>query len=207
MRGACASFFLFVPLFATAQFRPGSSYQYRVVATQIEFEGSGSKITSQSVAETPIQIRVVDASNAEVTSGPLFTRGRSVGRSRVRNVRLGGSQVPAWFSIAPPASGLKPGQSWTAPLSAPAPIPAGLQANYVCRSNKNGVAIVDVSVKRQSTTTDLRATGNLALDSKTGIPNKGKITFLLSFVRPDMKDRSKMVVNSHMTLECVIKPK
>jgi len=191
----------------SAQFAPGSTHTYRVVTTQTEFEGTGSKVTAQSVTETPVSIRVVDARNLEVTSGPLFTRGRSVGRARVANVSVGGAKLPSWFFVPVPAGGLKTGQKWAGPLFAPAPIPAGLTGSYAYRSVANGVALLNVSVKQLSSTTDMKAAGNLGIDAKTGVPKQGKIVFQISYLRPDMKDRSKMVVNSHMTVECVIQPK
>jgi len=188
--------------------KPGATYSYRVVVTQTEFEGSGAKVTRSSVSEMPISILVLDAFTVEVTSGPLFALGRSVGRARISKMKLDGPALLSWLYVPTPPKGTKPGQEWMGGLSAPAPVPAGIQARYkyLAPTAKQPFGQVDVSASRNADSR-LLATGKLFVDPITRIPHHGKVLFQMTYERPDMKDRTKMVVNSHMTVECVVKPK
>lgn len=184
--------------------KAGQSYGYRVAVTQTEYQGSGDKVSSTIKSEMPIAVRPIAGGRVEVTAGPLFARGRSVGRPRVSNASLSGPIPPAWFFVLPPAGISRPGQKWSGQLSAPAPLPAGLRADYTYRGSRNGFSQVDVHTEQRGNS-DLTGDGSLFLDAKSGVPHHGRILFKVAYMRPNMKDRSKMEVNSHMTVECVIR--
>ncbi|RYG24537.1 hypothetical protein EON82_10330, partial [bacterium] len=136
-----------------------ANYQYRVVVTQSEYEGSGPKVKSRTTSEMPIELRL-SGRNVEVKSGPLFARGRSVGRARTSSATLGGPKLPSWLVVPMPGAGGKVGQKWNGPLSAPAPLPAGMTATYSYLAKAGGFAKVGVSVK-QGGNSRLVGSGNL----------------------------------------------
>lgn len=189
------------PAFAPS-FVPGRVSAYRLVVTQTEYAGSGSKVTASSVTETPIKLTPLSRDTVQVVSGPLFTRGRSVGRPRVSSGRTDGGRPPSWLFVPIPASGVRPGQTWPGPLSAPAPVPAGLRAQYRYRGTTQGFAQIDVTVD-QGGASRLHGSGTLFL-RPDGVPDHGDVRFEIAYVRPD---HGHLSVNSHMTVDCAVKPR
>lgn len=186
----------------------GKTVNYRLVVTQVEYEGSTTKVTSKLVTETPVKVTRNSVGSVEVVTGPLFTRGRSVGRARVNAAPYNGRDSFAPLAPVIPQSGLKIGASWKGPLSALAPVPAGIQGTYklLSFSQSSNTAVVAVSALQEGGAR-LKVSGKLILDGQSGTPKGGKIRFETEYLRPDLKDRAKMVVNSHQTIDYVVKAK
>lgn len=195
--------------------QPGMVAKYVVAVKETDYAGAGtSKVTATTATQTPVQIEVtgVHAGGADlrVTSGPLVVLNRSVGRAKVRqfSVDAGGSlrgASPALLTIPFPPSGVQRGQSWTAGLFGPAPLPSGLVATYRLETIAGPYA-------RVSMRTDVKAaghvtgSGDLFLDGRTGYLHHGEVHFDIAYVRPDPQNRTKMNVDSHVRLDCRITP-
>ena len=189
---------------------PGTTAKYRVSATVTEFAGAGSKASGSTSTELPIEIRVGASHTLGIVSGPLVARGRSVGRSRRSLVSVdggGGSrgQAPAQLFVVYPKDGVTPGQTWKAGFFGPSPLFAGLQATYkfVQVTPDKRFARIDLKVEG-SGAGRVRGSGTLYVRFKDGYLDHGTAKFDISYLRPDMKDRSKMIVNNHVSIDCKV---
>ncbi|HEY0867164.1 MAG TPA: hypothetical protein VGE01_07295 [Fimbriimonas sp.] len=207
--------FLLLPTFAQAapnvlKFKPkvGSTAQYRLVLNQTEV-GADGKLKEKISSQTPVSLRFSSGNALRTEVGPLFTLGRSVGRAKIRETMMpNGTVAPTAFFVTLPTSGVKPGQKWTGVLNVPPPIPANLQANYryVGPSKDGRFAEVAMAVAMPGST-KLSGNGQFFVRLSDGVLDHGNAKFDIAYLRPDQKDRSKMLVNSRVKIDYKILPK
>jgi hypothetical protein len=192
----------------------GSAVGYSVSVTNTESAGSGGKVMSTYATKTPVEVSVVSvkgrSAQVRVKAGPVFARGRSVGRAKMGDATVGGDAglrpaILLWVSLPP--AGVRQGQTWVGGLNGPAPLPAGLQAKYrfasVSASGGKRFACVDMTVTAKAACT-VRGRGKLYLRLSDGVIDHGNARFDIAYERPDPKAPSRMVVNSRVVLACRI---
>lgn len=184
--------------------KSGASVGYTVETTETVSAADG-KVTESKHQKLPIKISVVSSNELEIVSGPIFTRGRSIGRARTKTVLLNSSQVPANYFICLPANGVKVGQTWKAPFFGGPPLPAGIHATYrfVKVSADKKSADVQMSISHKAGA-DMSGSGLFKVDMQTGFLSSGKANFSLTYSRPDPKNPKKMLVNSRTKIATVI---
>jgi hypothetical protein len=187
--------------------KPGAGGFYGVAMAESNF-GPDGKRTGGSAITLPIAIRVLSATSAEVTSGPMVIKGRKVGRSRVATASLGPTAVPAPFFVALPIGGVRPGQTWKAPFFGGAPLPAGGNATYkfVNITPDKRYAVVSIGVQQDSSGR-LKGQGQLFLRLSDGFLDHGAVRFEIAYLRPDQSNPKKLVVNSRTELLYTISQK
>ncbi|HLO98245.1 MAG TPA: hypothetical protein VK171_06595 [Fimbriimonas sp.] len=192
----------------------GSSARYSVIATEVNYEGASNKITKSYTTKTPVVLKVVSPSRVGLILGPVEVAGKSVGRAREREYDVDGSFSRKGVGVTPfaivlPASGIKPGQSWSGPLASVSPLPAGMKTTYkfekITAVRGTTCAQIKVSVKSTGSST-VTGTGTVFLKTGNGFLSHGDLKFEISFVRPDPKDAKKFLVNSHQTFIYKILP-
>lgn len=183
---------------------------YRVAMEQATYPGGGTKASEQSSLLTPYKFRGTAPGSLEITSGPLVVKGRSVGRSKVSSVMVeaGGTvqgRAPANFFVCLPKAGAKVGQTWRAPFFGGPPLPAGGEAvyRYGGVSSDGRFAVVDLQVK-SSGAGEVQGKGKLFLRLSDGVLDHGNAKFEIAYLRPDMKDRTKISVNSKVVVKYTI---
>jgi hypothetical protein len=199
-----------IALAATAlkvSLKPGSTVGYRVSVSQLENRNDGNTGASNSSTH-PVRIDVLAANRLRIETGPLFAMGRSVGRSKVRESEIapGGfdkGKPPVMLFVLLPPSGVQPGQKWSAPFSAPAPIPGGLSAQYQYVKPAGKFAEVALTVKQQGSTR-VTGSGKLYLRLSDGMLDNGSAKFVIEYLRPDMQNPGQTMVNSRTVAEVKI---
>lgn len=184
--------------------KSGDSVGYTVETTETVL-GADGNVTETKHQKLPIKIRAISPSELEVISGPIFTRGRSVGRARTQTVPLNATQVPSNYFICLPANGVKVGQTWKAPFFGGPPLPAGVHASYkflkVAADKKS--ADVQMSITHKAGA-DMLGSGLFQVNLQTGFLSSGKANFTLTYSRPDPKNPKKLLVNSRTKIATVI---
>ncbi len=177
------------------------------VESQETTVGADGKQTESKSQRLPISILVSAGKSLQVTSGPIFTRGRSVGKSRVKTLVFNEKQVPANFFICIPGSGVQVGKTWKAPFFGGAPLPAGIHANYKFSkiSADRQFAVIDMAVTH-SGASEMNGKGQFLVNMKTGLLSSGNGQFSLTYKRPDSQNPQRMVVNSKTTIKVSIRP-
>ena len=189
-----------------AKITTGASANYTIATEETTFGGDGKK-SAQQLIKLPIAIQVLAPNQLQITSGPMFARGRSVGRARVATVVYSPSKPPTNYYIIIPNGGVKVGQSWKAPFYGGPPLPAGIQATYKFSkiTPDKRFAVVDMQTHHKAGA-DMSGKGQFLVNLSNGLLNSGNATFTLAYVRPDQKDPKKMVVNSKTVLNVTIRP-
>ena len=183
---------------------PGTKANYVVSVNEIDYAGAGNeKATAHISSRIPIRLEVVNVGGPklQVIEGPLVIHGKPVGRTRTKQLAVdrGGAFrgfAPSYFSVPFPIVGAKPGQTWKAGLYGPAPVPGGLTGDYKFVGIQGGFAKIAVKIDVNGACHVVGA-GELFVRVTDGYVDHGKVTFNLSYVRPDPKDRTKFSVNSH----------
>lgn len=111
------------------------------------------------------------------------------------------------FFVCLPPNGATVGQAWKAPFFGGAPLPADLEASYRYAGNSadKKFAIVEMKITAAGSS-NLQARGKLFLRLSDGFLDHGNAVFEMSFIRPDLKDRSKLIVNSRVVIRYNIMP-
>lgn len=184
--------------------KSGASVGYTVETTET-VSGADGKVTESKHLKLPIRINVVSPTELKVVSGPIFTRGRSIGRARTQTVRLNATQVPSNYFICLPANGVSLGQTWKAPFFGGPPLPAGVQATYkfVKIGADKKSADVQMSITHKAGA-DMSGSGLFQINLQTGFLSSGKANFTLTYSRPDPKNPQKLLVNSRTKVATVI---
>lgn len=198
----------------TLHLSPGKVVRYRVAMNQKETDASGKPVMMgvTGSSQMPIQIQVLAPNSLQVTTGPLFAMGRSVGRAKVRQVSIDATGTargtgPSWFFVTLPPGGAKTGQAWTGRMNVPAPLPAGLVATYRMNGYTPDNRFAKVSLNTSMVgATRVKGAGVLFLRASDGVLDHGNLTFGIEFIRPDLKDPKKSVVNSRVNVAVTILP-
>ncbi|OJU62452.1 MAG: hypothetical protein BGO01_08195 [Armatimonadetes bacterium 55-13] len=190
--------------------KPSASFGYSVVTEQKTLSGDGKKVSESTRLEMPYRLKVVNvtrtSSELEITQGPMIVRGRSVGRARVTTSKIdiggfSGSQAPINFFVCYPKVGVVKGTTWKAPFFGGAPLPAGLTAVYTFRSVSSDGKFAIVDLKSSAVgASKVTGVGKLFIRMSNGVLSHGNAKFDIAFIRPDPKDRTKMSVNSRVSL-------
>ncbi len=192
---------------------PGTNVTYFVSSLDTEFTGAGTtKGKVHRPLRTPIRMAVTSnnghAAMVEVTEGPWQIAGRQIGRPRIHQIPVdaGGSEkgaAPAYFSIPFPTGGAKVGQTWRSGLYGPSPLPGGLTATYQFKSVQGPYAKIAMSIDAERSC-HIVGSGEFYVRLADGYIDHGKAKFDISYLRPDMKDKTKMNINSHDVQVCTV---
>lgn len=209
MLALCA---ILIPSFSLAQtnlqlkLTPGGNTKFSIATEETTF-GADGKQTGQLTRKIPVAIQVVANNQLQISAGPLFTRGRSVGQIRVSKVTYSPAKPPINFFVIIPDGGVKLGQSWKAPFFGGPPLPAGIQATYKFSkvTADKRFAVIDMQTSHKAGA-EMSGKGQFLVNLSNGLLNSGNANFTLAYVRPDQKNPNKMVVNSKTTLRVTIGP-
>lgn len=223
MNRLVAASILMLPIYGSAYgalvptLRAGSSLKYRVDVLRIDYSGNSTKESSRQETGMPFDVRITSASggtaNLEITSGPLFARGRSVGRAKTTRMTVdrgftSRGYPPSWLSVPLPPSGVKVGQTWRGILAGPSPLPAGISADYRYVKNVSAggkqYAQIDLRVSNNGAA-QLRGSARLFLRMNDGLLSHGSAKFELTYIRPG-KPGEPPSVNSRTVLACTVVP-
>lgn len=189
---------------------PGSVAKYRVSSNVTEYAGTSAKVTSAYANQMPISVNCLSKQGRgvrlSVTSGPLFARGRSVGRARVYEASLDGGvdqRPPALLWVLIPRSGVSVGQTWSASLNGPTPLPAGLRATYKYVGVSGRLARIAMTVAGKAACT-VRGSGTLYVRLSDGVLESGQATFNIAYERAENNAARRITVNSHVLLRCTV---
>lgn len=191
--------------------KPGKTAKYRIAMVQTEVGADGKQI-SKVANDTPIKLTGLAPNRIKTEIGPLFAQGRSVGRAKVKEIPVaadgsskGYAPVPLFVTL--PSKGASIGHKWTGPFAGLAPIPAGLKASYRYVANTKDGKFAEVSMSvAQKGATAVDGSGKLFLRRSDGILDHGNAKIQIAYMRPDQKDRSKMLVNSRVTMALKVTP-
>ncbi len=184
-----------------------------VVFNTVEDRTEGN---THSVLGTRFEISVGQDLAANFTMGPFSSAGRTFGHPKERHISLTPQgtlrgdpygRAPFLLAVPLPGPGIKAGDTWTASIVGPTPMPAGVKAAFrvLGSSTVAGAKCVRVGIKLDTEYGGARITGGgeISVRLADGLDQSGSVNVLMVFHRPD-RDTRKMIESARVTIKATI---
>jgi hypothetical protein len=169
-----------------------------------------------NVLGTRFEISVGQDLSSNFTMGPFSSAGRTFGHPKVRRFSLTPQgtlsgdpygRPPFLLAVPLPGHAIKVGDSWTASIVGPTPMPAGVKATFrvLGSSTVAGSKCVRVGIKLDTEFGGARITGGgeISVRLADGLDQSGSLDVLMVYHRPDQQTR-KMIESARVTIKSTI---
>jgi len=190
--------------------RPSSK---TVVFNTVEDRTEGKQ---HNVLGTRFEISVGQGLAANFTMGPFSSAGRTFGHPKTRQFALTPQgtlsgdpfgRPPFLLAVPLPGHAVKVGETWTASIVGPTPMPAGVKATFrvLGSSTVVGTKCVRVGIKLDTEFGGARITGagEISVRLDDGLDQNGSLHVLMVYHRPDQRTR-QMVESARVTIVATI---
>jgi len=157
---------------------------------------------AHTVLGTRFEISVGQDLAANFTMGPFSSAGRTFGHPKVRQFSLTPQgtllgdpygRPPFLLAVPLPGRAIKVGETWTASIVGPTPMPAGVKAAFCVlgSSTVSGTKCVRVGIKLDTEFGGARITGGgeISVRLADGLDQSGSLNVLMVYHRPDQRTR------------------
>lgn len=184
-----------------------------VVFNTVEDRTEGKQ---RAVLGTRFEISIGQDLSASFTMGPFSSAGRTFGHPKLRRLSLTPQGTlrgdpygrPPFLLFVPlPGRSVKVGETWTASIVGPTPMPAGVKATFhaLGLSSVAGTKCVRIGIKLETEYGGAHITGGgeISVRLADGLDQVGSLNVLMVYHRPDQRTR-EMIESARVSIKATI---